>query len=138
MVNPDLDGLEGKWDKDSTLSKDDQLKIPTDSRLYAVQVICNSCLSIFVLFVAYAFRLFDGFVRPKRLNGGPGCAEGRANRRPCPQPVILSICIPPRFMKLRHLHSTETYLYIVTRIPPHFDRPLKTPEMEFRLRWRTA
>ena len=38
MVNPDLDGLEGKWDKDSTVDKDDQLKIPTDSRLYAVMV----------------------------------------------------------------------------------------------------
>lgn len=38
MVNPDLDGLEGKWDKDESISKDDQLKIPTDSRLYAVQV----------------------------------------------------------------------------------------------------
>ncbi|CAN0127258.1 unnamed protein product, partial [Ectocarpus sp. 13 AM-2016] len=36
MVNPDLDGLEGKWDKDSTVSENDQLKIPTDSRLYAV------------------------------------------------------------------------------------------------------
>ncbi|CAM9239741.1 unnamed protein product [Pylaiella littoralis] len=36
MVNPDLDGLEGKWDKDATISKDDQLKIPTDMRLYAV------------------------------------------------------------------------------------------------------
>lgn len=38
MVNPDLDGLEGKWDKDSTVSENDQLKIPTDSRLYAVMV----------------------------------------------------------------------------------------------------
>lgn len=38
MVNPDLDGLEGKWDKDATVSEDDQLKIPTDSRLYAVMV----------------------------------------------------------------------------------------------------
>ncbi|CAB1107809.1 unnamed protein product [Ectocarpus sp. CCAP 1310/34] len=36
MVNPDLDGLEGKWDNDSTVSENDQLKIPTDSRLYAV------------------------------------------------------------------------------------------------------
>ena len=50
MVNPDLDGLEGKWDKDSALSKDEQLKIPTDSRLYAVQVMCNSCLFPFCLF----------------------------------------------------------------------------------------
>lgn len=38
MVNPDLDGLEGKWDKDTSLSQDEQLKIPTDSRLYAVMV----------------------------------------------------------------------------------------------------
>lgn len=38
MVNPDLDGLEGKWDKDSSFSQDEQLKIPTDTRLYAVMV----------------------------------------------------------------------------------------------------
>lgn len=38
MVNPDLDGLEGKWDKDESISRDEQLKIPTDSRLYALQV----------------------------------------------------------------------------------------------------
>eukprot|EP00903_Cladosiphon_okamuranus_P012119 g11371.t1 len=36
MVNPDLDGLEGKWDKESSFSQDEQLKIPTDSRLYSV------------------------------------------------------------------------------------------------------
>lgn len=38
MVNPDLDGLEGKWGKEDGMSQDDQLKVPTDSRLYAVQV----------------------------------------------------------------------------------------------------
>ncbi|CAN0141361.1 unnamed protein product, partial [Laminaria digitata] len=46
MVNPDLDGLEGKWDKDATISKDDQLKIPTDSRLYAVQAALEDGLSV--------------------------------------------------------------------------------------------
>ena len=35
MVNPNLDGLEGK--SDPNLSLDDQLKIPTDRRLFAVQ-----------------------------------------------------------------------------------------------------
>lgn len=38
MVNPGLDGLDGQWAADENLSKDDQLKIPTDSRLFAVQV----------------------------------------------------------------------------------------------------
>ena len=42
MVNPDLDGLEGKWDKDTSFSQDEQLKIPTDSRLYAVMVSASS------------------------------------------------------------------------------------------------
>eukprot|EP00904_Undaria_pinnatifida_P012342 jgi/Undpi1/8238/HiC_scaffold_25.g10708.m1 len=46
MVNPDLDGLEGKWDKDSALSKNNQLKIPTDSRLYAVQAALEDGLSV--------------------------------------------------------------------------------------------
>lgn len=38
MVNPDLDGLEGKWGKEDGLTMEEQLKVPTDTRLYAVQV----------------------------------------------------------------------------------------------------
>lgn len=44
MVNPGLDGLEGQWAADENMSKDDQLKIPTDSRLFAVQVCVCMCM----------------------------------------------------------------------------------------------
>lgn len=48
MVNPDLDGLEGKWDKDESMSQDEQLKVPTDTRLYAVQVCLGSIACSFL------------------------------------------------------------------------------------------
>lgn len=61
MVNPDADGLEGKWDKDSTVSQDDQLKIPTDTRLYAVMVRANS----------YSSRVISSIFLPLRPSYDP-------------------------------------------------------------------
>lgn len=65
MVNPDLDGLEGKWDKDESISRDEQLKIPTDSRLYAVQVNVKDlffCVFIILRFYILAFLCFCVFM----------------------------------------------------------------------------
>lgn len=85
MVNPDLDGLEGKWDKNTTLSKDGQLRIPTDSRLYAVQVTCNSffytLLNFSSFFVCLSFstkyvgRLYDTGSFSTKLVGAQRCYQ---------------------------------------------------------------
>jgi carbamoyl-phosphate synthase large subunit len=46
MVNPERVGIEGQWSSDPDLSHDDQLRIPTDERLYAVQAALESGLSV--------------------------------------------------------------------------------------------
>lgn len=90
MVNPDADGLEGKWDKDSTVSQDDQLKIPTDSRLYAVMVRTGSLprLNGVVFVKIYGemrcfFAIFFDFCFSCscRRNGNPTVPVGKSLRR---------------------------------------------------------